>query len=150
MLVTTFVICWYPMQTVWAQSGLTKCWARSKFKLFDTDAIPERIFIKRRGILKIWTEWQKHLKLALRPFHIHTETEPKPNRNRTEKLKCLKPYGRFHICAETETEPKTNAEPKTCTILIWFFLVSVAEFQQTRQVILIKSAHTQPRALYIT
>ena len=88
--------------------------------------------------------------LCLRPFHIHTETEPKPNRNRTEKLKCLKPYGRFHICAETETEPKPNAEPKTCTILILFFSFSVAEFQQTRQVILIKSAHTQPRALYIT
>ena len=86
--------------------------------------------------------------LLLRPFHIHTETEPKPNRNRTEKLQCLKPYGRFHICAETETEPKPNAEPKTCTILILFFSVSVAEFQQTRQVILIKSAHTQPRALY--
>ena len=63
-------------------------------------------------------------------FHIHTETEPKPNRNRTEKLKCLKPYGRFHICAETETEPKPNAEPKTCTNLILFFSVSVAEFQQ--------------------
>ena len=88
--------------------------------------------------------------IVLRPFHIHTETEPKPNRNRTEKLKCLKPYGRFHICAETETEPKPNAEPKTCTILILFFSVSVAEFQQTRQVILIQSAHTQPRALYIT
>ena len=29
-----------------------------------------------------------------------------------------------------------------------FFSVSVAEFQQTRQVILIKSAHAQPRALY--
>ena len=57
----------------------------------------------------------------LRPFHIHTETEPKPNRNRTEKLKCLKPYERFHICAETETEPKPNAEPKTCTNLILFF-----------------------------
>ena len=70
------------------------------------------------------------------------------HRNRTEKLKCLKPYGRFHICAETETEPKPNAEPKTCTILILFFSVSVAEFQQTRQVILIKSAHAQPRALY--
>ena len=24
------------------------------------------------------------------------------HRNRTEKLNCLKPYGRFHICAETE------------------------------------------------
>ena len=45
--------------------------------------------------------------------HIH--------RNRTEKIKCLKPYERFHICAETETEPKPNAEPKTCTILILFF-----------------------------
>ena len=42
------------------------------------------------------------LSAVLRPFHIHTETEPKPNRNRTEKLKCLKPYERFHICAETE------------------------------------------------
>ena len=83
----------------------------------------------------------------LRPFHIHTETEPKPNRNRTEKIKCLKPYERFHICAETETEPKPNAEPKTCTNLILFFSVSAAEFQQIRQVILIKSAHTQPRAL---
>ena len=43
-----------------------------------------------------------------------------------------------------------NAERKTCTILILFFSVSVsvAEFQQTQQVILIKSAHTQPRALY--
>ena len=75
---------------------------------------------------------------------------PKPNRNRTEKIKCLKPYERFHICAETETEPKPNAEPKTCTNLILFFSVSVAEFQQIRQVILIKSAHTQPYALYIT
>ena len=46
--------------------------------------------------------------------------------------------------------PKPNAEPKTCTILILFFSVSVAEFQQTRQVILIKSAHTQLRVLYIT
>ena len=46
-------------------------------------------------------------------------------------------------------KPKRNeTEPKTCTILILFFSVSVAEFQQTRQVILIKSAHTQPRALY--
>ena len=51
----------------------------------------------------------------------HFTYTPKPNRNRTEKLKCLKPYGRFHICAETETEPKPNAEPKTCTILILFF-----------------------------
>ena len=48
-----------------------------------------------------------------------------------------------------KTEPKPNAEPKTCTSLILFFSVSVAEFQQTLQVILIKSAHTQPRALYI-
>ena len=47
-------------------------------------------------------------------------------------------------------KPKPNAEPKTCTNLILFFSVSVAEFQQIRQVILIKSAHTQPRALYIT
>ena len=47
-------------------------------------------------------------------------------------------------------KPKPNAEPKTCTILILFFSVSVAEFKQTQQVILIKSAHTQPRALYIT
>ena len=39
--------------------------------------------------------------------------------------------------------PKPNAEPKTCTILFLFFPVSVAEFQQTRQVILIKSAYTQ-------
>ena len=31
----------------------------------------------------------------------------------------------------------------------FIFLVSVAEFQQTPQVILIKSAHTQPRALYL-
>ena len=67
------------------------------------------------------------------------------HRNRTEKIKCLTPYERFHICAETE--PKPNAEPKTCTNLILFFSVSVAEFQQIRQVILIKSAHTQPRAL---
>ena len=27
------------------------------------------------------------------------------HRNRTEKIKSLKPYERFHICAETETEP---------------------------------------------
>ena len=81
----------------------------------------------------------------------HVKAISHTHRNRTEKLKCLKPYGRFHICAETETEtePKPNAEPKTCTFLILFFSVSVAEFQQTRQVILIKSAHTQPRALYI-
>ena len=39
------------------------------------------------------------------PIIIYT---PKPNRNRTEKLKCLKPYGRFHICAETETERRTE------------------------------------------
>ena len=44
--------------------------------------------------------------------------------------------------------PKPYAEPKTCTILISFFSVLVAKFQQTRQVVLIKSAHTQPRALY--
>ena len=30
------------------------------------------------------------------------------HRNRTEKLKCLKPYGRFHICAETEIERRTE------------------------------------------
>ena len=36
-------------------------------------------------------------------------------------------------------KPKPNAEPKTCTILILFFSVSVAEFQQTRRVILIKN-----------
>ena len=36
-------------------------------------------------------------------------------------MKCLKPYKRFHICAETETELKPNAEPKTCTNLILFF-----------------------------
>ena len=52
---------------------------------------------------------------TLRPFHIHTEAKPKPNR--TEKIKCLKPYERFHICAETEP----NAEPKTCTNFILFF-----------------------------
>ena len=63
----------------------------------------------------------------------HFTFTPKPNRNRTEKLKCLKPYERFHICAETE--PKPNAEPKTCTNLILFFSVSVTEFQQIRQVI---------------
>ena len=78
----------------------------------------------------------------------HFTYTPKPNRNRTEKIKCIKPYGRFHICAETETETKPNAEPKTCTNLILFFSVSVAEFQQIRQVVLMKSAHTQPRALY--
>ena len=36
--------------------------------------------------------------------HTHrngTETEPK-------KIKCLKPYERFHICAETETERRTE------------------------------------------
>ena len=44
----------------------------------------------------------------LRPFHIHTETETKPNRNRTEKIKCLEPYERFDICAETETERRTE------------------------------------------
>ena len=65
-----------------------------------------------------------------RPFHIYTETEPKRNRNRTEKIKCLKPNESFHICAETETEPKPNAEPKTCTISILFFSVSVAEFSK--------------------
>ena len=109
------------------------------------------LFLKYRVIFYLYYSKNRHSRLKqLRPFHIHTETEPKPNRNRTEKLKCLKPYGRFHICAETETEPKPNAEPKTCTILILFFSVSVAEFQQTRQVILIKSAHTQPRALNIT
>ena len=84
-----------------------------------------------------------YVKQPLRPFHIYTE--PKPNQ---KKIKRLKPYERFHICAETETEPKPNAEPKACTILILFFSVSVAKFQQTRQVILIKSAHTQPHALY--
>ena len=41
----------------------------------------------------------------------HFTYTPKPNRNRTEKIKCLTPYERFHICAETETEPKPNAEP---------------------------------------
>ena len=45
-------------------------------------------------------------------------------------------------------KPKPNVESKTFTILILFFSVSVAEFQQTRQVMLIKSAHTQPRVLY--
>ena len=34
--------------------------------------------------------------------------------------------------------PKPNAEPKTCTNLILFFSVSVAEFQQTRQVFFYK------------
>ena len=96
-----------------------------------------------RGLLDDATYYNTRLYIDLRPFHIHTETEPKPNRNRTEKIKCLKPYESFHICAETETEPKPNAEPKTCLILILFFSVSVAEFQQTPQVILIKSAHTQ-------
>ena len=64
------------------------------------------------------------------------------HRNRTEKLKCLKPYGRFHICAERRTENVHDFD--------FIFSVSVAEFQQTRQVILMKSAHTQPHALYIT
>ena len=107
-------------------------------------------FVGRYGFGSVSVRIRCICETAQRPFHIHTETEPKPNRNRTEKLKCLKPYERFHICAETETEPKPNAEPKTCTNLIYFFSVSVAEFQETQQVILIKSAHTQPRALYIT
>ena len=33
------------------------------------------------------------VKVHLRPFHMYTETE---------KIKCLKPYERFHICTETE------------------------------------------------
>ena len=45
----------------------------------------------------------------------------------------------------TKTKRRTG---KKCTILILFFSVSVAEFQQTRQVFLIKSAHKQPGALY--
>ena len=61
---TSFVICWYPMQTVWTQPGPTKCWARSKFKLFDADAIPERISIKRRVIPTNMNRWQKHAKLS--------------------------------------------------------------------------------------
>ena len=44
----------------------------------------------------------------------------------------------------TETERRTE----NVHDFDFIFLVSVAEFQQTRQVILIKSAHTQPRALY--
>ena len=47
----------------------------------------------------------------------------------------------------TETERRTENVHDFDFI---FFSVSVAEFKQTRQVILIKSAHTQPRALYIT
>ena len=43
------------------------------------------------------------------------------HRNRTEKIKCLTPYERFHICAETETEPKPNAEPKRARIWFYFF-----------------------------
>ena len=39
--------------------------------------------------------------ILLRPFHIYTETEPK-------KIKCLKPNEIFHICAETETERRTE------------------------------------------
>ena len=46
--------------------------------------------------------------MYLRPFHIYTETEPKPKRNRNEKIKCLKPNESFHICAETETERRTE------------------------------------------
>ena len=65
------------------------------------------------------------------------------HRNRTEKIKCIKLYGRFHICAETERRTENVHE------FDFIFLVSVAEFQQIRQVILIKSAHTQPRALYL-
>ena len=38
----------------------------------------------------------------------HFTYTPKPNRNRTEKIKCLTPYERFHICAETETERRTE------------------------------------------
>ena len=68
--------------------------------------------------------------------HIHR------NRTETEKLKCLNTYECFHICAETE--------PKTCTNKILIFSVSAAQFQQVRQVILIKAALTQPRGLFIT
>ena len=39
-------------------------------------------------------------------------------------------------------------KPKPNAFDFIFFSVSVAEFQETRQVILIKSAYTQPRALY--
>ena len=46
----------------------------------------------------------------------------------------------------TETERRTENVHE----FDFIFSVSVAEFQQIRQVILIKSAHTQPRALYIT
>ena len=81
-----------------------------------------------------------YVKQSLRPIHIYTKAELK--RNRAEKIKCLKPNERFHICTETETELKPIAEPKTWMILILFFSVSVDEFQQTRQVILIKSAWT--------
>ena len=47
---------------------------------------------------------------------------------------------------------RTETERRTENVLDFDFIfsVSVAKFQQTRQVILIKSAHTQPRALYIT
>ena len=52
--------------------------------------------------------WLVESRVLLQPLHScfmcqgHFTYTPKPNRNRTEKLKCLKPYERFHICAETE------------------------------------------------
>ena len=47
---------------------------------------------------------------------------------------------------------RTKTERRTENVhdFDFIFSVLVAEFQQTRQVILIKFAHTQPRALYIT
>ena len=70
------------MQTVWTQSGLTKCWTRTEFKLFDTDAIPERICIKRMVILKNMNRWQKHAKL---PSKISLAKIY----NRQEKVPCV-------------------------------------------------------------
>ena len=73
---------------------------------------------------------------ALGPFHIYTETEPKikmhkltpiraftytPKPEPNRKLKCLYTSESFRIYAETGSEPKPNAKPKTCTKWIFFF-----------------------------
>ena len=70
------------------------------------------------------------------------------HRNRTEKLKCLKPLWALSHMRRNRTETERRTE--NVHEFDFIFSVSVAEFQQTRQVILIKTAHTQPRALYIT
>ena len=47
-------------------------------------------------------------------------------------------------------KPKPNAEAKACTNWILFVSISVAEFKQILLVLLIQSALTQPRGLFMS